>query len=231
MERIRRNIALERKIVWAIKKASVDDVSRIMRDFPLDTHNFLGHYRGDSVNTNLRLMDPPKGVIIVPFQRSGYSGRIVADRRNRITYSVTTQENLRAVSREKHRSNPHFLQTFLGVENRHYEAVCKQMTMMPMDPFDEETLRKDYTTIVAGFLAPGERYIHYIVAYDPGRQGNPDIQLYFLDKDFDEIDSVSLNEYMEPDAARPKAREPSVRTSTETIPPLWSNLRGSAAEA
>ncbi|MBQ9346353.1 MAG: hypothetical protein IJT94_03305, partial [Oscillibacter sp.] len=109
MERIRRNIPLERKIVWAIRKAAVDDISRIMRDFPLDTHNFLGHYRGDAVNTNLRLMDPPKGVRILPFHRCGYSGRVVMDQRNRITYSVTTQENLRAVSREKHRNNPHFL--------------------------------------------------------------------------------------------------------------------------
>ena len=202
MERIRRNIPLERKIVWAIRKASVDDISRIMRDFPLDTHNFLGHYRGDAVNTNLRLMDPPRGVQILPFHRSGYSGRIVVDQRHRITYSVTTQENLRAVSREKHRNNPHFLQTFLGVENRSYEADCKQMTLMPMDAFDEETLRKDYAALMADFLSPGEGYVHYIVAYDPAAGSSPDIQLYFLDRDFDEIDAVSLNEYMEDEAKR-----------------------------
>ena len=198
---IRRNESLERMLVWAINKAVTDDIPLLFSEHPLDTHNFLGHFRGDCINTNLRLGIALESVTILPFQRSGYAGRLVIDRTNKISYSITTEQNLRSIPKKKGRRTPHFLQTLLGVENAGYESECKQLCFMPMNLFDTETLQKDFEAIVANLFSPDEGYVHYIITYTPSKSGLLDVQLLFLDKDFDVIDSECLNGFIAPDYA------------------------------
>lgn len=198
---IRRNKKLERMLVWAINKAVADDIPLMFSEHPLDTHNFLGHFRGDCINTNLRLGIASENITILPFQRSGYAGRLVIDHMNKISYSITTEQNLRSIPKKKGRRTPHFLQTLLGIENADYESACKQLSFMPMNLFDERTLREDFQSIIANFFTPDEGYVHYIITYIPGKSRLLDVQLLFLDKDFDVIDSQSLNEFIVPDYA------------------------------
>lgn len=196
-----RNENLERTLVWAINKAVTDDIPLLFSEHPLDTHNFLGHFCGDCINTNLRLGIASEHITILPFQRSGYAGRLVIDQKEKISYSITTEQNLRSVPRKKGRRTPHFLQTLLGIENSAYESECKQLTLMPMNLFDEKTLWEDFETIVADLFTPDEGYVHYVITYTPSKFGLLDVQLFFLDKDFDVIASESLNEFIVPDYA------------------------------
>lgn len=216
MSAIRRNERLERMLVWAINKAVADDIPQLFSEHPLDTHNFLGHFRGDCINTNLRLGVTSENIIVLPFQRSGYAGRLVIDQTNKISYSITTDQNLRSIPRKKGRKTPHFLQTILGVENSAYESEYKQLEFMPTSLFDEETLREDFESIIANLFSPNEGYVHYIITYIPGRSGLLDVQLLFLDKDFDVIDAQSLNEFIAPDYAELTASQDIPDTSVDT---------------
>lgn len=201
MSMIRRNEKLERMLVWAINKAVSDDIPQLFSEYSLDTHNFLGHFRGDCINTNIRLGATTDDIVILPFRRSGYAGRLVIDRVNKTSYSVTTEQNLHSIPRKKGRRTPHFLQTLLGIENATYESECKQLTLMPMNLFDEKTLQEDFESIISNLFTPDEGYVHYIIAYTPGKLGLMDVQLLFLDKDFDVIDTHSLNGFIAPDYA------------------------------
>ena len=223
---IRRNTDLERMLVWAINKAVADDIPLIFSEHPLDTHNFLGHFRGDCINTNLRLGINAENITILPFQRSGYAGRLVIDHVNKVTYSITTEQNLRSIPRKKGRRTPHFLQTLLGIENAAYESECKQLTFMPMNLFDEKTFQEDFESIIASLFTPDEGYVHYIIAYTLGKSGLLDVQLLFLDRDFDVIDSESLNEFIAPDYAELTASQDTFDTSVMDPKPNTRALVG-----
>ena len=84
---------------------------------------------------------------------------------NRITYTVTTQQNLIAIPKKKNRTCPHFLQSILAVENGDLQGEYVQMTMMSMEQFEDDVLEEDYKKIVAGVLKPDSGYRHYIVTY------------------------------------------------------------------
>ena len=226
LEVIRRNENLERMLVWAINKAVADDIPLIFSEHPLDTHNFLGHFRGDCINTNLRLIINAENITMLPFQRSGYAGRLVIDHTNKVTYSITTEQNLRSIPRKKGRRTPHFLQTLLGIENVGYESGCKQLTLMPMNLFDEKTLQEDFESIIASLFSPDEGYIHYIIAYTSGKSGLLDVQLLFLDRDFDVIDSASLNDFIVPDYAELTASQDTFYTSAMAPEPNVRALIG-----
>jgi hypothetical protein len=73
---------------------------------------------------------------------------------------------------------------------------------MDMYPFEIEDLERDYETIVNGRISPEDGYVHYVIAYESQNSELIDIQLEFLDKDFNTITTASLNEHIKPDFAR-----------------------------
>ena len=103
---------------------------------------------------------------------------------------------------KKQRNKPHYLHTLLYKENGEYEGEGKQLTLMDMYPFEIEDLERDYETIVNGRISPEDGYVHYVIAYESQNSELIDIQLEFLDKDFNTITTASLNEYIKPDFAR-----------------------------
>ena len=175
----------------------------------------MGHFRGDCINTNLRLGITAENIIVLPFRRSGYAGRLVIDQtQNQLFHYHRPEPALN--SPKKGRKTPHFLQTILGIENSAYESECKQLEFMLASLFDEETLREDFESIIANLFSPNEGYVHYIITYISGRSGLPDVQLLFLDKDFDVIDAQSLNEFIAPDYAELTASQDIPDTSVDT---------------
>ncbi len=78
----------------------------------------------------------------------------------------------------------------------------KQMTLMEFFSFEAEDLENDYNSIVAGLIDPDEGYRHYVIAYDAEGSELKDVQVEFLDKDFNTISTASLNEYIKPDFSR-----------------------------
>jgi len=207
LDKIKTNENLMRRIVRAIDKAIADDVPQYLRENHKETNNAAIQLRGDCINENLRNLVVGGDIEFVPFKRYVWQGRIIVDRAEKITYTITTQKTLRAVPR-KQRNKPHFLQTILYMENGGYEASVKQMTLMDLFPFDEEDLENDYNSIVEGLIDPAEGYRHYVIAYDAEGSELRDIQLEFLDKDFNTIAAASLNEYIKPDFARLTDVEP-----------------------
>jgi hypothetical protein len=202
-------------VVRAIDKAIADDIPLYLSENFKETNNALGQYRGDCINTNLRQMVVTDDITLIPFQRYGWSGRLLVDRIDKVTYTITTQQNLKAIPQKKGRTRPHFLQSILAVENADYRGQYEQTSFYPVEIFDQDILQQDFETIIAGLIAPEEGYRHYIIAYTASYNELRDVRLDFLDRKFNVVDTQSLNKYIKPDFARLTAPEISEGTSEE----------------
>lgn len=198
------NDVLLRKIVYCIEKAIGDDLQQYLRENHRETNNALILLRGDNINTNLRNHVVKDDIDLVPFQRYGWSGRIIIDRREHITYSIMTEGTLSGVPKKKNRENPHYLQSVLYAENKNCIAKERQMTLedFGITVFDREVLEQDFEKISQGMIDVVEDYKHYIIAYNAENGEIKDIKLKFLDKDFNIVDEASLRQYIKPDFSR-----------------------------
>lgn len=203
-KKLLKNDRLLRKIVYSIDKAIGEDLSQYLREHYRETNNAIVQLRGDFINDNLRNHVVDDNTELIPFKRSGWSGRIVIDRLNKITYTITTVNTLSAIPKNKERIKPHYLQSVLAVENRECKGPLKQITLFEcgMPRFDTEILEQDFKSISQGLIKVDENYVHYIIVYKAEHGEIKDIELKLLDKDFDTVDETSLNEYIKPDFAR-----------------------------
>lgn len=195
------NDNLLRRIVHSVNKAVNDDIPRYLREHHKETNNAVIHLRGDYINDNLRKYVMLDGIELIPFKRSSWQGRILVDRNNKITYSITTQNTLNRIPKKKDRTRPHFLQSILAVENRECKCQYVQQTLFPIESFDDKTLESDYNEIFATLVNPNEGYIHYVISYEAKNNELLDIKLEVLDRNFYVAFEKSLNEYIEPDFA------------------------------
>lgn len=198
------NDDLLRKIVYCIEKAIGDDLQQYLRENHRETNNAIILLRGDNINTNLRKHVVKDDIDLVPFQRYGWSGRIVIDRKEHITYSIMTEGTLSGIPKKKNRENPHYLQSVLYAENKDCIAKERQMTLedFGITIFDTDVLEQDFEKISQGMIDVKEDYKHYIIAYSAENGEIKDIKLKFLDKDFNIVDEASLTQYIKPDFAR-----------------------------
>jgi len=195
------NEPLLRKIVRAIEKACGEDTREHIQDNRLETNNAVPFLRGDYINDNLRKSVVNDEVMLISFCRSGWSGRIINDTANKVTYNITTKGTLAGIPKKKGRTIPHYLQSILYTENGDCEGVLKQMTLEDFGVvcFDSQDLLDDYEQIMNGHISTDDNYRHYIIAYEAEHYEITDISLQFLDKNFDTIAEYSLNEYLKPD--------------------------------
>lgn len=197
-----KNVELDtRKIVRAITKAVSEDVPEFMREHPMEFTNYIPMYRGDRISENLKQMVCREGMEVLKFRRNSWTGCLLIDRTNKITYSITTHRNLRSIPR-KHRSRPHFLQSLLGVLNDGLQGQYVQMSMFPMDEFEQDELTEDYDKIVDGLVDPDAGYNHYVIAYTYEKFEVIKVDIEFLDKKFNVIEKASLDEFIKPDYAK-----------------------------
>lgn len=204
------NEPLLRKIVYSIDKAITDDIPQFLRDNPMETCNYIIQLRGDKINDNLRNHVVNADIDLIPFKRYVWSGRILRDSINHITYTITTNPTLEAIPKKKNRKNPHFLQSILFTENKECKALIRQMELSDFGivPFDAEELVDDYNTIMQGIISKGEDYKHYVITYKTQNNELKEVILKLLDKDFNIVDEKSLNEYIKPDFSRLTGMEP-----------------------
>lgn len=198
------NDDLLRKIVYSIDKAIGEDQQRHLNENHRETNNALRLLRGDDINTNLRNHVVKDDIDLIPFQRHGWSGRIIIDHKNYITYSVLTEGTLAVVPKKKHRENPHYLQSVLYVENGECIGQNRQMNLQDfgITIFDTEVLEQDFENISQGIISCDEDYKHYIISYIAEHREIKKITLKFLDRDFNIVDEVSLMHFVKPDFAR-----------------------------
>lgn len=216
------NKKLTEDIVKAIVKAVTEDVPKYLYEHSKETNNALGAYRGDCINDNLRNFVVSEDIQLLRFRRFGWQGRLLLDTKNKITYTITTQANLKVIPRKKDRTKPHFLQSILEIENGAYEVT--QPTLFPLNDFSRDTLENDYNDIIAGIINPDEGYRHYVIAYDCNHSELLDVRMDFLDRNFNVISQMSLNEYIKPDFATLTSIEQTVNIHNETNPVTTRNL-------
>lgn len=195
------NDSLMRKVVYAISKAVTQDLPQDRRENHKETNNRYRSAVGDYINDNLRNLVVEDGVSLLPFNRGGWEGRILTDDVGRITYTIMRSKTLRRAMRVK-RNAPYYQQSILFIENGDCEG-CKQMSLFGEDSsvFSPEEYAEDFDRIFQGVIDKTAGYRHYIVTYETLSNEITDIQLLFLDKDFAEVDSKSLKEYLTPDFA------------------------------
>lgn len=198
------NDTLLRKIVYSIEKAIGEDQQQYLRENQKETNNAIILLRGDDINTNLRCHIVKDNIDLIPFQRYGWSGRIIIDRTEHITYSIMTEGTLATVPRKKNRINPHYLQSILYAENKDCIAKERQMTLQDfgITIFDTDVLEQDFEKISQGLIGREEDYRHYIVSYIANHGEIKSITLKFLDKEFNIVDEESLMQYIRPDFAQ-----------------------------
>jgi hypothetical protein len=200
------NQVLNRKIVYAINKAISDDVPQEIRGNRLETNNRHIFAAGDYINDNLRKHVVKDEVELLAFNRYAWEGRILIDRANHVTYTISTHQTLRTIIR-KNRNRPHYLQSILYAENSDCEGSPKQLSIGDLYPdfvgssFDAEELEEDYDKIMQGSISKTDGYKHYIIVYTSDHHTISDIEMLLLDKDFAEVDKISLMEYVNPDFA------------------------------
>lgn len=96
-----------------------------------ETNNAVGHLRGDYINDNLRKYVIANGIELIPFKRSSWQGRIIVDRNNKITYSITTQNTLNSIPK-KERARPHYLQSILQIIQKESKYYTKKLISIKM---------------------------------------------------------------------------------------------------
>lgn len=133
-----------RRIVRSIQKAIEEDVPEFCRENHMETMNSVRYVRGDKINDNLRNLVASDDIMLISFKRYSWDGRMLVDTKNRITYTITTQQNLNAIPKKKNRSCPHFLQSILAVENGDLQGRYVQEALFPMEQFEDEVLEDDY---------------------------------------------------------------------------------------
>lgn len=198
------NEALMRRVVYAINKAITEDVPKEIKEHRLETNNRLRFLPGDYINDNLRHYVVKDEITLIPFNRFVWEGRILADHENEITYTIATFATLSAAPK-KHGNSPYYLQSILFSENGNCEGSPKQMTLIDyaeikgLEPFSADEFYDDFDSIMQGAISKTDGYRHYIIGYEVEKSTIKDIRLFFLDKDFAEVDSRSLMDYVKPD--------------------------------
>lgn len=198
------NKELNQKIVYSINKAIVQDVPFDIREHHLETNNRNIFATGDHINENLRRYVVKDGIELLPFKRSAWEGRIIIDKSNKVTYSVSTRRTLDAVIKN-HGDNPHYLRSILYAENSDCQSSPKQITISDVNPeyltddYDEKLLEEDYNRIMKGAIGLNEDYKHYIVVYNSEHHMISSIELLLFDEKFNVVDRIDLMEYVTSD--------------------------------
>lgn len=203
-----------RRIVRAIQKTIEEDVPEFCRDNHMETMNSIRYVRGDKVNDNLRNLVVSDDIRLLSFKRHSWDGRMLIDQKSLTSYTITTQQNLQAIPKKRDRKCPHFLQSILAIENGDLKGQYVQQSLFPMEQFDNEVLEEDYKKIISGVLEPGSGYHHYVITYEFEKNELLDVKMVLMDRNFNLVNEISLNNFIKPDFARLTVEESALSVHT-----------------
>ncbi len=191
------------KIVKAIEKAVGEDIRSYLANSNNATNNALPFLRGDYINTNIKYAMENEAVEIKSFKRASWTGIILIIRDDQTTMSICSQKTLKRIPKNKSRRSPHYLQTLLYKENGSEIAPVQQMTLADYVPniepgFSEEEYEKDFISIVEETLSMHDDYRHWVITYETDKSDIVDVAAVLLDKDFGEVQKISLIELLKP---------------------------------
>jgi len=191
-----------RRLVACIVKALQDDKYTYLSEFHPDTTNAVPYLYGDWINTNIRNDLKSEDMEIISFSRSGWAGRIIIDKKQKITYSIMREKRFLQIQEEP-RERPHYLQTILSVQNKKFKAEGKQPDLFGEDfySFDSKVINNDYNSIFNGSINRNDGFIHCTIVYNTTGGELTDIRILLLDRDLGVVEELSLNEYIKPDFA------------------------------
>lgn len=203
------NESLIRLIVRAIAKGIGSDISEYITERRKKTNNALLQMPGDNINTNLdEMIADNERYELLLFSRSVWDGCILIDKENYITYNITSQANLKAIPRKKGRTIPHYLQSLLFVENGECEAAQISLEDFGVVLFDAQELTEDFISVSNGRINVDKNFRHYVIVYTARHREIEDIEMLYLDKNFNTVDVKSLMSYVKPDFSQLTATEP-----------------------
>ena len=197
---VKTNETMLRQIVWAVEKGIGPDVREFMQSNDMVTYNSLRIIRSDKINTNLRSAFAVGPVELKCFNRYGWTGALLIDRENLVTFTICTERTLREIPLKKDRNIPHYLQTILYVQNASVKGA--QMSMPEVEQlslFSDDVYQEDYKRIMDDDVSFDDGYTHYCVTYDAVQGEIQFITLRLLDRNFRNAEVYSLNEYLLPD--------------------------------
>lgn len=227
--------SLLRTIISAMNKAVSDDYSDFVQEYSsLDTHCGFGHMKGNFINTRVKEYLAQTDAFIHGFKRFTWQGRIIVDKMEKRTFSLSTHANLNSLFNKKGRRTPHFLQSILAIENKKCYNNHEQITLIDTSPFDRKTLENDYCSIMTSNSDEFRNFTHYVIAYSVSHNGLEDVDLILFDSRFTELNRVSLNEFIVPNYGKltetPVTKPSSTTKSARNLVSVKKGLRLNLAE-
>lgn len=195
---------LIRAVVKAIEKGVGEDIREYLTSTKKATNNAIPLMRADNINTNLQNSIESNTVELKYFKRRSWTGCLLIDRLNKLTFSICTRRTLESIPKKLNRRIPHYLQTILNIQNINVEPQHKQITLFDFmsesgSQFSYEEYRKDYESIMDDDLSFGDEYQHWVVEYEVSHFSVTSITMKLLDKDFQPALDISLDYLLKPD--------------------------------
>ena len=188
-------------IVHAILKGISSDIDDYIQAEKTITTNGLPFIRSDFINTNLeKIVINSEYLDLISFKKTSWEGIILIDNEDQITYSIISNNTLERLL-NNNQKNPHYLRTIIHILNNTCEAINTQLSLNGFDinRYNYESMVDDFNKITKGRINSEGDFRHYIIAYKAGDGILENVELKFYDKNLNEIDSMPLMNYINPD--------------------------------
>ena len=196
-------------MVKAIAKGRGQDIREFQEQSRIATGNSVPLLRMDFINTELKKALSSPTVSVEIFKRRNWQGILVVDRRNKWTFTISSQARLREIIKKSTGKGIHYLVALLSCENMKEKAPNQQITMeefgiqVPVDEVQKVMMRdvisNTYAQITKDIQDDLQEYTHFVITY----VGDGDIitkcKLLYFDEDCVLIDTIPLDKYLEPD--------------------------------
>lgn len=155
-------------IVDAISKAISSDIPEFKDAHPLETKNYMSMLRGDLINTNIR-SNGGSALIIHPFNRGTWAGRIYIDSINKVTFCIMSEGALKKMLKSTGQKFPHYAAMLILAENNDVHTKYEPQSLFDKDVvsdlYDENELEEEFKNIMGSELSEFKGYHHLIVSY------------------------------------------------------------------
>jgi len=189
-----------RRIIFCLQKVFDQDLLRYLDEFRMRKTSAVPNFIWDAFWDNLESHMEMKNVRVEEFTRNAWSGDMIIDDDHKFVITVMRENRLAQLKKSKRRTL-HYLETFVGVLNREFEAPEHQITLGDLGLYSEEDLIEDFDKLCKGRINVGEGYHHCLLVFQTVKNQLLDARLCILDKHLELCKEVPLNKYIKPDYA------------------------------